>query len=60
METFFNRMGGLGAVFTMGGFFVSQFVFIVDGGERALVMDATRGLLPGIYGEGVHIRIPGI
>jgi len=58
METFFNRLGYLGGAATVGGVFVSQFVFVVDGGERALIMDATRGLLPGIYGEGMHVKIP--
>ena len=35
-----------------------QFTFVVDGGERCLIMDATRGLRPGVYGEGIHFRIP--
>jgi len=52
-----QKIGG-GMVFA--GIFVSQFTFVVDGGERCLIMDATRGLRPGVYGEGIHFRIPGI
>ena len=40
------------------GFFATNFVFVVDGGERALKMDALRGLQPHVYGEGMHFRIP--
>jgi len=44
-------MMGLGLIGT-------QFIFVVDGGERALIMDAFRGLRPGVYGEGMHFRLP--
>ena len=60
METLFNRLGMLGTAAMVGGVFVKQFVFVVDGGERGLIMDATRGLLPGVYGEGLHFMVPGI
>ena len=33
-------------------------MFVVDGGERALKMDAMKGLLPHVYGEGMHFRLP--
>ena len=40
------------------GAFATNFLFVVDGGERALKMDAMRGLQPHVYGEGMHFRIP--
>lgn len=58
MEKFFNRMGSVGAGMFLGGIFFSQFVFVVDGGQRALVMDNVRGLQPHVYGEGMHIKYP--
>jgi hypothetical protein len=58
MERAFNAMQKIGAGMIGAGFIVAQFTFVVDGGERALIMDATRGLRPGVYGEGMHFRIP--
>ena len=31
---------------------------IVDGGERAVIFDRFRGVLPKTVGEGTHFRIP--
>lgn len=42
----------------LSGVFATNFIFVVDGGERALKMDAIKGLQPDIYGEGMHFRIP--
>jgi len=53
-----NRMGKAGGAMVLSGFFLNNFIFVVDGGERALKMDALRGLQPGEYGEGMHFRIP--
>jgi hypothetical protein len=39
-----NRMLMLGGGFLGAGIFMSQFVFVVDGGERRLIMDSFRGL----------------
>ena len=60
MERAFNLMQKLGGAMVFTGVFVAQFTFVVDGGERALIMDATKGLRPAVYGEGLHFRIPGI
>ena len=30
----------------------------VDGGERAVVYDRFRGVLPDVTGEGTHFRVP--
>ena len=37
---------------------VIQFNEIVDGGERAVIFDRFRGVLPKTVGEGTHFRIP--
>lgn len=48
----------LGGGLMLSGVFATNFLFVVDGGERALKMDAMRGLQPHIYGEGMHFRVP--
>ena len=48
----------LGGGVLLSGVFATNFIFVVDGGERALKMDALRGLQPDVYGEGMHLRIP--
>ena len=58
MEAVFNRMLTVGGGIMLSGVFLSQFVFVVDGGHRALKMDAVRGLQPHVYGEGMWIRVP--
>lgn len=34
------------------------FFILVDGGERAVIFDRFRGVLPKVIGEGTHFRIP--
>lgn len=58
MERLLNRMQNLGLGMLVTGVVATQFTFVVDGGERCLIMDATRGLRPGVYGEGIHFRLP--
>lgn len=58
MERAFNAMQKVGGALIGAGIVLAQFTFVVDGGERALIMDATRGLRPGVYGEGMHFRLP--
>ena len=58
VERAFNLMQKVGGALIVSGVFIAQFTFVVDGGERALIMDATKGLRPGVYGEGIHFRIP--
>jgi regulator of protease activity HflC (stomatin/prohibitin superfamily) len=41
-----------------GGFFFTRFVFVVDGGYRAVLFDKIRGVQSHVYGEGMHFRIP--
>ena len=42
----------------MLGIFGSQFIFIVEGGYRAVIFDKFKGLRPKVYGEGMHFKIP--
>ena len=58
VELFMNRMLKVGAGFVGAGIFASNFCFVVDGGERAIIMDAFRGLQPKVHGEGIHLKIP--
>ncbi len=58
MERFFNRVGQLGAVVLLSGVVLTRFVFVVDGGQRAIKFDKIRGLQNKIYGEGMHFIIP--
>jgi hypothetical protein len=44
MEKLFNRMGQLGMI-TLGlGLVGTRFIFVVDGGERALIFNKINGL----------------
>ena len=58
VEQFLDRMLKAGGGVLLAGVFATNFIFVVDGGERALKMDAMRGLQPHVYGEGMHFRIP--
>lgn len=44
-------MVGLGVIGT-------RFIFVVDGGERAIIFDRFRGLGDKSYGEGMHFKWP--
>lgn len=44
MERLLDRIGKLGGSMIAAGLFATQFIFVVDGGERALKMSAIRGL----------------
>jgi hypothetical protein len=44
MERFFNRLGQAGVGLLFGGLVLSRFVFVVDGGERAVIFDRIRGV----------------
>ena len=60
VEKMFDRIGKLGFGFVLAAGFGSQFVFVVDGGERGIIMDKTSGLKNKVYGEGMHLILPGI
>ena len=47
------------SVFTMVDFdYSGNVMIVVDGGERAVIFDRFRGVLPKTVGEGTHFRIP--
>lgn len=48
----------LGFGLIAGGIGLTQFFFTVDGGERGILFDRFRGVIPKVYGEGMHPRIP--
>lgn len=50
--------GGLLIVLAGGGLVLSQSLFNVDGGHRAIKYTRLSGIKPGIYPEGTHFRIP--
>ena len=58
MEKFFNRLGSAGFSLLLMGGFATQFVFVVDGGERAVIFNKFKGVQPTIYGEGMHFKVP--
>lgn len=58
MERFFDRMGKIGFSLLGAGFFLSNFIFVVEPGKRSLVQNNLKGLLPHVYGEGMHFKIP--
>jgi regulator of protease activity HflC (stomatin/prohibitin superfamily) len=58
MEQAFNRMGKFGGLLFAGGVAISQFFFVVDAGERAVVFNKIGGVKEKVYGEGMHFKIP--
>lgn len=42
----------------LAGITLQECLFDVDGGERVVMFDRFRGVLPDVYGEGTHFRIP--
>ena len=58
MEKFFDRLGILGMTLLGAGLVGTRFVFVVDGGERAVIFNKFRGLQNKVYGEGMHFKIP--
>jgi len=47
-----------GLVLGVGGFMLDQSLFDVNGGERVVMFDRFRGVLPDVYGEGTHFKMP--
>ena len=53
-----DRMGKLGFGMLVGGVFMTNFVFVVEPGYRAIIQNNLRGLGSHVYGEGMHIKVP--
>ena len=59
MEAALNRVGRASGALAVGAFGVSQCLYNVDGGERAVLFDTLRGgILPDVRSEGTHLIIP--
>lgn len=53
-----NGLAGLGAAGLAATAIGNSVIFDVDGGERVVVFDKFRGVLPDVVGEGTHFIIP--
>ena len=58
MERFFDKLGFLGIAMMGVGVIGTRFIFVVDGGERAVIFNKLKGLQDKVYGEGMHFKIP--
>jgi len=58
MERFFDKLGFLGLTMMGVGVIGTRFIFVVDGGERAVIFNKLKGLQDKVYGEGMHFKIP--
>lgn len=58
MEKFFDKLGFLGLSMMGVGVIATRFIFVVDGGERAVIFNKLKGLQDKVYGEGMHLKIP--
>lgn len=54
----FNRVGQLGLGLAVTGSVVSQALYNVDGGHRAVIFDRFQGIKDTVIGEGTHFKIP--
>ena len=58
-EAALKALGRFSGVMAVGGFTVSQCIYNVDGGERAVMFDSLQGgVRPDVRGEGTHFVIP--
>eukprot|EP00826_Nyctotherus_ovalis_P016691 TRINITY_DN14847_c0_g1_i5.p1 TRINITY_DN14847_c0_g1~~TRINITY_DN14847_c0_g1_i5.p1 ORF type:complete len:197 (-),score=49.40 TRINITY_DN14847_c0_g1_i5:354-944(-) len=57
---FFNLLTGAGVGFIGAGLVLTNCLFTVNGGERAILFDRFKGVLPKVYGEGFHFMVPAI
>jgi prohibitin 1 len=58
-ERILNNVGRTASVMAVGAFTVSQCLYNVDGGERAVMFDSLRGgIRNDVRGEGTHFMIP--
>lgn len=59
MERVLNRLGTMAGAAAVGGVTISQCLYNVDGGERAVMFDSLRGgILPNVRSEGTHLLVP--
>ncbi|OMJ93378.1 hypothetical protein SteCoe_3617 [Stentor coeruleus] len=58
LESGLNSLGRIGLAVAGVSFFMGQCLFVVDGGQRALIFDRYSGLKPKIHTEGVNFKVP--
>lgn len=58
MQRLLSRVGALGVGLATIGATINSTLYNVDGGERAVLFDRFRGVLPTVSGEGTHFLIP--
>lgn len=58
-RTALNQLGAASGILALGSLGVSQFIYNVDGGERAVMFDSLRGgIRDDVRSEGTHFLIP--
>lgn len=58
-EQAFQRLGRMSGALAAGAFGISQCLYNVDGGERAVLFDSLRGgIRDDVRGEGTHLLVP--
>ena len=60
MNRILNLMMKAGSGLFATGLIFTQFTFVVDGGEKAIMFDSLtgRGVVKKVKGEGMHFKIP--
>lgn len=58
IERMFDLIGKVGMGLVSLGVIGTRFIFVVDGGERAVIFNRFSGLKLDIYGEGMHFKVP--
>ena len=58
LESGLTTAGRLGVALALAGFLGGQCLFVVDGGQRALIFDRYSGLKQKIYTEGMNFKVP--
>jgi prohibitin 1 len=58
LESGLTTVGRIGMALAVSTFVASQCLFVVDGGQRALIFDRYSGLKQKVYTEGMNFKIP--
>lgn len=58
MELGLKYVGAVGGALLGSVLFANNCLFVVDGGQRALIFDRFSGLKPTVHGEGMHFKVP--
>jgi regulator of protease activity HflC (stomatin/prohibitin superfamily) len=58
VERLFDRMGKVGLGLVASGIFMTNFIFVVEPGYRAIIQNNLKGLQSYVYYEGMHFKVP--